>query len=1052
MNQSQPDQEHGLLHRFVTLLVENQHFTLMIGLVVVVFGVLSFFNVRVAQDPEVDIPILEAHFILAGASPSEIQQNVVQPIEKTFRSLTDIRKITTHISYNRAKVNLEFKFGVDLSERRQEVDSLISNIRTTLPSKLEYFLQKVRFSDLLVPFLVGVSSDTESQDELTHWSRQVAKQLRHIADLNHVKVIQAEQNIVIAVDPVKMRNLGVTTEDVRAAVRADNAYQPSGELRISEKSYRFMGPARSYQNVEDFYKTHVVTASGQVVSLGDFAVISKQPKNQDFRAKTDAALTVFVRAGANPDSNMLVLKNQVESVLKQVQSTLPPSIDVALIFDQSQEVGRTISNLLGNILQGTVILIGVLLFAVGIRSTLIIGSVVPLSLLAALMLLSFTPYGIQQVSIAGFIIALGLIVDNGIVVTENAYILTTYHGYSDKNAAIAGTSSAISPLFSSTLTTMLAFSPVFLLDSYVSVYLRSLSVTIWLCLFASLFVAVTITTLMLGTLGTRSTLLGIPSPPSFLNMLIPFRDRVYRSLIRFALGWRWLVLPLFMGLLFYSLQLSTTLPFKLFPHSGDPYLSINITMSPGSTVDDREALAQQIEQRLDRFEEIESFAAMLGAQFPWVSLGLDAAGDSVYLVKTSLHEEGALIDLKDRLRASFADLSLFGKINLSLFDVASAGKKKSTFTLEIHGDNYEELAEYGRRIDPIIKSHSDVTFMVNPAKPLHEMLQTLFLEKQAWSLGIGKPDVEALSTMLTYGWEIDRFRTVNNDEYPIVLKVEAPKEDPWRVLDGLELINKKGDAVPANEVLALRFAQSQGDIRHLNTHPIVEIDIWLKEGADAAAFSKDLLKHVVQKAPPSKGITPQLGGALKESQEDFQGLGQKIGLVVALIFSVFVFLFRSFSLPFVVLSAIPFCIMGSLFALFYSGESLSFIAALGMTSLMGIVVNDSILLVEESSRIRRHQPSMPLAQVAEEGACKRFMPVLLTSVTTIAGMIPLAMGTSMFKSMAIVIIGGLMSSTFLILFLVPVLFVMFSRTTAVPEGVEPLSATGMDRGTEDKSK
>nr|CRH05954.1 membrane protein of unknown function [include two conserved AcrB/AcrD/AcrF family doamin] [Candidatus Magnetococcus massalia] len=1024
----------------------------MIGVVVVVFGVLSFFNVRVAQDPEVDIPILEAHFILAGASPSEIQQNVVQPVEKAFRSLTHVRKITTHITYNRAKINLEFKFGVDLNERRQEVASLIRTIRTTLPSKLEYYLQKVRFSDLLVPFLVGVSSDHASPESLMQWSRKVAKQLRTVSDLNHVKVIQPQQNVVIALNPVKMRDLGIRSEDVRDAVRGDNGYQPSGELHIAEKSYRFMGPVRSYQAVADFYKTRVVSATGQAVPLGDFAIVSKQPKNQDFRAKTEAATTVFVRAGANPDSNMLVLKDQVEAALKQLQTILPPSIKVALIFDQSQEVGRTITNLLGNILQGTAILIGVLLFAVGIRSTLIIGSVVPLSLLAALMLLSFTPYGIQQVSIAGFIIALGLIVDNGIVVTENAYILNTYKGYNVKNAAIVGTSSAISPLFSSTLTTMLAFSPVFLLDSYVSVYLRSLSVTIWLCLFASLFMAVTITTLMLGTLGTRSTLLGIPSPPSFLNMLIPFRDSVYRTLIRLALGWRWLVLPLFIGMLFYALQLGSTLPFKLFPHSGDPYLSINITMPPGHTAADREALAQRIEQRLDRFEEVESFAAMLGAQFPWVSLGLDAGGDMVYLVKTSLHEEAALIDLKDRLRETFRDLGLFGKINLSLFDVASAGKKKSTFTLELHGDNYENMVEYGRQIDALIQNSADVTFVVNPAKPLHEMLQTLFLENQAWSVGIGKPDVMQLSTMLTYGWEIDRFRNAHNDEYPILLKVEAPRENPWQVLDGLELTNREGDAIPAGEVLALRFAQSQGDIRHLNTHPIIEVDIWLKDGVDAAAFSKDLLQRMVQKIPPPAGVSPQLGGALKESQEEFQGLGQKIMLVVALIFSIFVFLFRSFSLPFVVLSAIPFCIMGSLFALFISGESLSFIAALGMTSLMGIVVNDSILLVEESSRIRRQQPALSLAQVAEEGACKRFMPVLLTSVTTIAGMIPLAMGSSMFKSMAVVIIGGLMSSTFLILFLVPVLFVMFSRKTVAPPTEEPLLATGVDAGAEDKPR
>ncbi|OSM04063.1 efflux RND transporter permease subunit [Magnetofaba australis] len=1027
----------GPLDRFVKFIIENRHFTLLIIAVTIAFGALSFFSMPVAQDPDTDMPIIDVHLTLPGASPRDFQHSVLKPLEREFRSLPDLKKVTSDVTYNRGKIDLEFQFGTDLNAQRDEITSRITRIIAQLPAGLEYHLELARFSDFLSPFLLSITSDSAPTAKMQQWARVLEERLRAVNGLKKVEALTPDKNIVVALDAAAMTHLRLTPQQAADAIRADNAQPPGGRVDLVGQSFHLLGPEQRYHSMADIAATRILTAQGDSVALRDIARIEPQALGADYHARDNGVAAIFVKASADPKANMLTLKQRVDVVLETLRQELPAGINAGWTFDQSRDVERTLTGLLGNIAQGVAILFGVLLLAVGLRSTLIISSVVPLALLASLMLLSFTPYGIQQVTIAGFLIALGLIVDNSIVITENAYLLNTYHGYDVKHAAIRGASSAISPLFSSTLTTMLAFSPVFLLDTYASIYMRSLSVTIWLCLVSSLVMAVTFASLLLSTMGTRGRLLGIPNPPSFLNALIPFRDRIYRRIVLKLTALRWVIIPFFVGALMVTVNHMGTLPVEIFPHPGDANMTINITMPPGATDGDRDALARRVEERLRANDEVRRFSVMVGSSYPFVSLGLNEFGDVVFLLETTHNDKPGLVALQMRLSRELDDLRRYARFNFATSDPASAGRKKSNLTIELTGADHPALLRYGRAIDDLIHQTADARLIQNGALPSRRTLRLMHNQQKALASGVDKPRIDQLAAMLTYGWEVDRYRDDTGRGFPILLKWAIPEQAPWSVLEGITLSNAQGHGVPASDVAALRFDPGQTDIRHVNFQPQVEIDLWLNPGEDAATVGARILERVQKEAPPPAGVNIALGGALKDSQESFQGLGMQTGLVIALIFAVFVLQFRSFLQPIVIFSAIPFSIIGSIWALSWSGQSISFIAALGAASLMGIVVNDSILMVEEGNRIRRENPHWGVDQVAAEAACKRFMPVLLTSVTTIAGMIPLALSTSMFKPLAVIIIGGLISSTVLLLFLVPALYTLFSRFRAVPNDAAP---------------
>ncbi|GAB6040987.1 efflux RND transporter permease subunit [Endothiovibrio diazotrophicus] len=1013
-------------NRFVTFIVDNAHFSALVAFIVVFFGLTSLSEINVAQDPDIDYPVVLVKLYLAGAPPERVERNVVYPVEGELRGINGITSLRTTIGYNHALMVLRFQPHFETSTKMREVETAINQIKRKLPADLEYQLVNATTSEMLSAFLISFRAPWLPPREQEAAARDLITELQQVDALKSIALLQVDREVVVEMDPARLHRAGVSVQQVLDEVASRNAAAVSGSRELGDDYLRFTGPDKQYQREEDIQHTVLHGAGGKALTLDVLGrVYPRAQGGQGVVTHYDGHAAQLIRVGVESSrSNIIDVKRSLQQVLDQFKQRFAQEPQIELVFDQAREVDVLLRNLVYSFFQGMAILFLVLMFSVGLRSTLIISSLLPLSFLMAILLLSFTPFGIQQVSLAGFIIALGLVVDNAIVVTDNAFILQRYRGYSPRDAAIEGTSQAIGPLISSTLTTVLAFAPVFLLSSDTTLYLRSLSASIWLSLLASLFISVTIITLLLSRFGCLGSIFRLPDMPSFLVALIPFREHIYKRILRFTVRWRFLTLGAFVLLLGGAGVLAGGMKLEIFPVTGNPYFTVNITLPKHYTDEGRRRIVDEVEAGLAAEPRVQHYACVGGNLLLQVNVSMDAKGDIACLVETDTGAEGPLMETKASLEKRYQPLSELADINLSLFKFKDA-TYRSPFTVVLSGGDSRQLQAYGRQIHDALLPVPGVKSLDNPAKSNQPGFRLDFDYERAARLGIDKAQVDGYVAMLTYGYEFDRFRDSRGNESPILLKLTDGGGDLARALREILLTGADGLQVPLGEVVNLSLYESESEISHIDFKPQLEIDVWLKPGESAETVAARVEERLAKLEPPH-GVKAEIGGVLARKAAEFQGLGKGALFIAASIFAIFVLQFRSFLQPLIVFSAIPFCLIGVVAGLEVTGMPITFFAAVGITSLMGIVVNDSILLVDEANRLGRERPELSIDERAIEAARARFMPILLTSVTTVAGLVPLAMADTPFKVMAITIIGGLSSSTLLLLFLVPALYSFLS--------------------------
>ncbi|MBL4621524.1 MAG: efflux RND transporter permease subunit [Immundisolibacteraceae bacterium] len=578
------------MRSFIRFIVDHMLISVIAAVAVIAIGISSIPLLKISDLPTVEMPSLVVTLTLPGASPAEIQNRVIFEIEDELQSLGDIDEFETDIFKSFAIIRIKFFYGVDINDKYLEVSSKLNKLQDELPSDLESSIEKQSPSDLLVPFVFALVGPDLTYVQRLNWSNQFKLSLRRNEFLQQIEVVKSDREAVVWLDMDRMRQYGISIDSVSQAIVSENRFLPVGTMEFGDQAVTIIPPGSSYHRIADVAATPLLTGGGKSIKLADIATVEEVYKPDPVLHRLDGQPATLITAKTRDDANVLAVREQIDVLLDQFRKQLPAGVELHLLYNVEEGVRRNITGLLWNVVQGIGILCVVLLFSVGYRSTFAIGIMLPFSLMLSLVWLSLTDFGLQQMSVAGFIIALGLIVDNGIVVTENAFKLSHYRGFNNRDAAVEGTGSVISPLISSTLTTALAFLPVFLLTSKTGLFMRSLSVTIWLCLGASLFIAVTVTTLSVSRFGTVNRLWlfpelptrngffkrlnrmrKMPTPPSFLNALIPFRDIHFITALQAAIRHWWALLLLVLGLFVLAGWCVQQVPQIVFPDSDDPF-------------------------------------------------------------------------------------------------------------------------------------------------------------------------------------------------------------------------------------------------------------------------------------------------------------------------------------------------------------------------------------------------------------------------------------------------------------------------------------------------
>jgi multidrug efflux pump subunit AcrB len=1020
------------MEKLVRFVVSNRTFTLIFVGVITMIAWVKLPTLTIKQNPSVDLPTLMITATLPGASAREIEQRVVTKIEDKLESTRLLKKFDSKIRNSVASITMEYQLGIDIDDEYTDINSKLNNLKSDLPKDTEIIVIKQSPIDIMVAFVLAVVSDTANQSEISLVAERLKADLRQIKAIENVSLIEPEEEVRIDLDISRMSAYGIDVHQVGDAIRGNNRFLPTGNFRFGDKNIAVLPFSGGYHDLEALRDTILISRTGSALALRDVASIALHSKPDSVITQVEGRPSTWITMRLNSEANVFEVKNQLDAILEaHQQGLLDRGYEVRWLFEMESGVAYKMSQLIGNIMQGILILSIVLLFAVGYRSAFVISMMLPLALGLSIVGLALTDYGLQGVSLAGFIIALGLIVDNGIVVTENTFKLQHYQGLDAKEAAIQGTSSVLAPLLSSTLTTALAFAPLFFMDSVTGLFLRSLVTTIWLCLAASLIVAVVFSSLMLSRIGTENKLWKLPSPPSFMNALRPFRDHQYASTVRWFITHPWALLAIVIFLMWLTGRVAAQLPVIVFPDSEEPYFTVSIEAPADRSLEYTSQLTNRVSEITRGFEEVDYCASVVTQGFPFVDTGikfLDHRRHNAQLFcSVGFRDSTQLANLTDRVNLELDQFAAEATVTAAPFAVGGEAGGSDVEIL-VSGPRIETVREQARIAEDAIQAASlaGIRNISNPARSPWFALDIRFKERVANALGVNRGQVDQVLVLLTHGSKVDQLRTKEGNDYDIVLRAENSFEEPLAVFDRLFVTSNTGDHIPLSQVIEVSFAEDEYDIEHKLFRPLIKIGIGAQPGADVNELTRQI-EAITDTLELPQGYSLSYEGQLAKTAEEFSSAGKYVGIIGLTILGIFVLQFKSVLQPLVVCAAIPLSFIGAFMLLYGWSQPMSFLAFIGLTSLMGIVVNNSILLVDEGNQLQFNNPELGVSEAAVKAGVNRFMPILLTSITSIVGLLPLALGNSMFKALAVVVIGGLTTSTFLTLICVPVLYAKLTR-------------------------
>ncbi|NOY60699.1 MAG: efflux RND transporter permease subunit [Calditrichaeota bacterium] len=631
-----------------------------------------------------------------------------------------------------------------------------------------------------------------------------------------------------------------------------------------------------------------------------------------------------------------------------------------------------------------------------------------------------TGYGLQQMTIAGLVIALGLLVDNAIVVIENISRFIKM-GYDAKEAAVRGTNQIAWAVVSSTATTVLAFVPMMLMKNITGDFIRSMPLTVVYTLTASLFISLTLT----PYLSSKFIRIKTTTKNPIRNFLDHFIETKYRSSLDFALIHPKLVVAIALVVFTASLSLFPLIGVSFFPKAEKPQFVININTPKGTNLDKTDKVVRYVESVLAKQDEIKNFAANIGHGNPRIYYNVIPAktrstNAQIFVeLKTNSKLNAAFID---NLRKTFADYA-GAKIKVKEFE--QGPPVDAPIVIRVLGENLDVLKRIARDVEEIVNSAQGTVNVINPLRTAKADLRLKIDRDKAGMLGVPLAEIDRTVRTALAGWPISKYRDAEGKEYNIVVRLPIRDKPHLTDLDKIYVSSLTGAQIPLNQLASLEFKSTPLIIEHFNMERYVMITADVHGKTSVDIVMQKIIKKLDRYQWP-KGYRYAVGGELEAREESFGGMAKAIIIAVIGIFAVLVLQFRSYSQPFIVFSAIPLALIGSLLALFITGYHFSFTAFVGLTSLVGIVVNNSIILVDYTNQLR--SDGKPLIPALKEAGEARFVPIILTTLTTVGGLLPLTLiGGTLFAPMGWTIIGGLLASTFLTLIIVPVLYKLFTR-------------------------
>lgn len=998
--------------------VKNYQFTLVIFLMIIALGVTTIINMPRSEDPELNSPMYPIVVVYPGTSPKDMEELVVEPLERKISELENIKRIETNINDGVAVMLVEYKYEVDVEEKYAELVRETNALRSELPQNITSIeVRKVTPSDVNV-IQVALVSENASREKLDQYSEDLKERLEKIKSLKKVKVYGLpEKQVRIDLRLEKIAQLRIPLDAVIGSLQSELANIPGGKVNAGTKSFNIK-TSGNYSNIEEIRNTIVYSVNTQNITLGDVAEVYYTYAEDTHITRLNGYRSVFVTAAQKPLENITKTQEEYLPVIEQFKSELPDNIDLVHHFDQAENVNKRLSGL-GFDFMLAILLVAITLLPLGQRAAIIVMISIPLSLAIGIVLMNMLGYNLNQLSIVGLVVALGLLVDDSIVVVENIERWLR-EGHSRMEATLKATQQIGLAVIGCTATLIIAFLPLVFLPEASGEFIRSLPMGVITSVLASMLVSLTIIPFLSSRLLKEPH--GHPDGNIFMRALKKLISGSYARLLDKALAKPWLTIGIAALIFIGSLQLFGVIGFSLFPASEKPQFMVDITTPLQSNLQYTDSITRDVEKELSKHSEITYFASNIGKGNPRIYYNVIPENERTDYTQifvqlkddTSVDEKLALIE---ELRNKWTPYP-GAKVEVKNFE--QGPPIEAPIEIRLFGENLDTLRVLATRVESMLEKTEGTIYINNPVSHLKSDIKVDIDKEKALMLGVPTVTIDRTVRLAIAGLNVGKFSDENGDDINILLTKGNTGTPSLEAFNNLYVNNQQGRAIPLNQLANLKLETSPLSINHFDKIRMVSVNAFVDKNFLVNNVISDVLNKMEAMNLPA-GYTYGMGGEVESREESFGGFEKVIIVTLFLFIAVLILEFRTFKSTLIVLSVIPLGIVGAVIALLVTGNSLSFVAVVGLIALAGIEVKNTILLVDFTNQLREQGKS--LEDAIREAGEVRFLPIILTSMTAIGGLLPIALSSNpLISPLAIVLIGGLISSTLLSRVVTPVVY------------------------------
>ena len=1004
--------------RITSFFVKNYQFTLVILMMIAVVSVATVFSMPRAEDPEINPPQFPIVIVYPGTSPKDMEELVVKPIEKKVSELENLKKIMTRIDDGVAVINVEYKYQVDVEAKYQELVREVNAIRAELPQDI-YKLEVKKFTPTDVNIIqIALVSENASDERMKFYAEQLKEDLEKVKSLKKVEYWGVPEQIVrvdLKLDKIAQQKIPINY--ILGSIQSEGANIPGGSVHAGTKTFNVKTSGK-YKSLEEIQNTVVYSGNGNVVYLKDIATVAYNYEETKHITRLNGHRAVLVTAAQKAGQNISKTQESYMEVLDAFKAELPSNIEMVRHFDQADNVQHRLGGLGMDFLMA-IGLVLITLLPLGYRAAIIVMIAIPLSLGIGIVMINFMGYSLNQLSIVGLVVALGLLVDDSIVVVENIERWLR-EGHSRYHAVVMATKQIGMAVLGCTAALIIAFMPLAFMPEGPGEFIRGLPMAVMSSVLASLFVSLTIVPFISSKLLKDNH---NSEGNFFLRGMKKLISGSYTRVLNYSLKYpvRTLVVA---GVLFVaSLGVFKVIGFRFFTTSEKPQFLINLNMPLQSNLEATDRMARYIESELKNEPRIRYYTTNIGKGNPRIYYNVTPENEksdfAQFFVQLFPDETPSQKKkLIEKLRQRFADVA---GAKIEVKDFEQGPPIEAPVAIRISGDNLDTLRLLAAKAELLLKATPGAIYVNNDVSVLKSDIKLNINTDKSRTLGIQTADIDKTVRLSVAGFDVGKYTDEDGDDYPIV--VNAPKEKfaTLNTFNNIYINNAVGTPIPLNQIAQMEFESSPTTIKHLDKKRYVVVTAHTDKGTLPNQITDYFMKNVNQIQVP-KGYKVALAGEAESSKELFGSDFSTVIIATLFLFiMVLVLEFKTFKSTLIVLSVIPLGVIGGITLLWATGLPLSFVAIIGFIALAGVEVKNSILLVDFTNQLRSEGKSLNEAiKIAGE---LRFLPIVLTSLTAIGGLMPIALSSNQLVApLAIVLIGGLISSTLLSRIVTPVIY------------------------------